>query len=79
MNVQRYKSKLTELTPLDLDHKPISEIDIATNNLIKSIMEASDENSPTTSVITVKQYDPTPKIKRLLKHPSFEHTVGREK
>ena len=67
IKIKKYKEILSQLPIPDLNHKPVSELDVTTNNLITAIMNASDECCPTLTVIPIQQYEPTSKIKRLLK------------
>ena len=67
IEIQKYKTILSQLSVPDLNLKPITEIDTVTNSLIQNIMDASDECCPTLATIPIQQYEPTPKIKRLLR------------
>ena len=67
MDTKQYKDQLSKLTVPDLQSKPVEEMDPITNNLISEIIKASDKCSPTTNILIVKKYQPTAKIKRLLK------------
>ena len=67
LNILEYKNSLSSLPVTSLDNKPVSEVDVVTDTLISTINKAADEHTPTFSTMEVKQYTPTPKIKRLLR------------
>ena len=67
LNIEEYKNELSEIPIKDLDGQQYTAIDTETNRLMTAIMNASDNNSPLINTKVIKQYQPTPKIKRLLK------------